>query len=336
MLNPEVLDLTAVPGAQSGPMLETPVHGPKAWSRDTLTPADWTLTFSSAALEEVAALIGDLRRDPLPTLLLAPGQFDLPACNELMERVRSLLSEGIGFCLVEGLPLDDYSEEAIKAAYWVLGNLVGRTVAQKWDGAMLYDVTNTGQELEYGVRASWTNAELVFHTDNCFSAVMPEIVSLLCLSPAAKGGISRFCSLYTVHNRLLERHPDLLRRLYQPFYFDRQAEHAPGEPKASYAPALGYDGRRLTGRLNNNLIRKGYDLAGVELDPLGAEALAALEAVMDSDDLWVEFRIDRGQLQLLNNLEFVHYRSSFTDDETHKRHLVRLWIREAGRRCYSG
>ncbi len=35
---------------------------------------------------------------------------------------------------------------------------------------------------------------------------MPEIASLLCLSPAAEGGIRRFCLLYTVHDRPARRH----------------------------------------------------------------------------------------------------------------------------------
>ena len=308
----------------------------KAWSRAGLAPEDWTFRFTPEALAEVESIVAALRKDPLPTLLLTPEQFELPACRELMGRVRALLVEGIGFCVVDGLPLERYSEEEAKAAYWVLGLLVGRTVAQKWDGTMLYDVTDTGRALGYGVRASWTDAELVFHTDNCFSAAMPEIVSLLCFSPAASGGISRFCSIHTILERLRERHPKLLRRLYRPFYYDRQAEHAPDAPKVTYAPALAWEDGRLQGRLNNNLSRKGHELAGQPLDAEGAEALAALEEVMADEELWVELRMERGQLQLLNNLEFVHYRSAFTDDERHKRHLVRLWIRDRGRRGFDG
>jgi len=230
----------------------------------------------------------------------------------------------------------DRLEEEAKAAYWVLGQLVGRTVAQKWDGTMLYDVANTGAAFGYGVRASWTDVELVFHTDNCFSAAMPEIVSLLCFNPAASGGISRFCSIHTVHERLQARHPALLQRLYRPFYYDRQAEHAADAPKVTYAPALAWQDGRLIGRLNNHPIRKGHVLAGEPLDAEGADALAALEEVMADEDLWIEFRIERGQLQLLNNLEFVHYRSAFTDDGQHKRHLARLWIRDKGRRSFDG
>ena len=308
----------------------------QSWGRADLSPEDWTLRFTPDALAEVEATVAALRKDPLPTLLLTPDQFELPACRALMGRVRALLVDGIGFCVVDGLPLGRYGEEEAKATYWVLGLLVGRTVAQKWDGTMLYDVTDTGRALGYGVRASWTDTELVFHTDNCFSAAMPEIVSLLCFSPAASGGISRFCSIHTILERLRERHPKLLQRLYRPFYYDRQAEHAPDAPKVTYAPALAWEDGRLHGRLNNNLIRKGHELADQPLDAEGAEALAALEEVMADEELWVELRMERGQLQLLNNLEFVHYRSAFTDDERHKRHLVRLWIRDGGRRGFDG
>jgi Taurine catabolism dioxygenase TauD, TfdA family len=52
--------------------------------------------------------------------------------------------------------------------------------------------------------------------------------------------------------------------------------------------------------------------------------------------LWMEFTIERGQLQYLNNREFAHYRSEFKDDETRKRHLIRLWFREQGRPFYDG
>jgi hypothetical protein len=38
----------------------------------------------------------------------------------------------------------------------------------------------------------------------------------------------------------------------------------------------------------------------------------------------------------VNNREFAHYRSEFKDDGSRKRHLIRLWIRAAGRRSYDG
>jgi alpha-ketoglutarate-dependent taurine dioxygenase len=317
-------------------MLDHEITDRRAWTRDTVTAADWTVALSGAALSEVLALAETVTRQPLPVLMLSPDQFALPACREVMARVKSILRDGIGVALVDRLPLDRLTTEQAVAAYWVLGQLIATPVAQKWDGTMVYDVTDTGREYGYGVRGSWTNVELSFHTDNSFAVAPPDYVGLLCLMPAREGGISRFCSLYTVHNEMLRRHPRQLARLYRPFYYDRQAEHAPGAPKVAWAPCLRYEAGRLRARFSPSLVRKGYALMETVIDAEGEDALAALAEVMEDTRLWMEFTIERGQLQYLNNQEFAHYRSEFKDDEVRKRHLIRLWFREHGRRFYDG
>ena len=203
---------------------------------------------------------------------------------------------------------------------------------------MLYDVTDSGRAYGYGVRGSWTNVELVFHTDNAFGASPPHHVGLLCIRPALEGGTSRFCSLYTVHNRLLERFPNELDRLYRPMLFDRQAEHAPHEPRVAWAPVFSFDGDRLTARANTNLIRGGYAVAGVPMDEDTRGAVEALEQVVGETDLWFELPIERGQLQYLENRRVAHYRSAFSDaaDPAAKRLLVRMWHRDAGLQTYDG
>jgi hypothetical protein len=331
-------DCVLLQGAPATPMLERPVETRKAWTRDTISRSDWIVPLPAAAHAEIAAMLDALRKDPLPTLMLEPELFQLDACRAAMHRVRDVLRDGIGLAVVERLALDSMSADEARSVYWVLGQFVERLVAQKWDGTMLYDVTDTGRQHGLGVRGSWTNVELYFHTDNAFAVAPPWYVSLLCLHPAQSGGVSRFCSLYTVHNRMLERYPRLLGRLYEPFYFNRQAEHAPDAPKVSITPAFAFDGGKLRARLATRLIRNGYEMIGEPLDPMGAEALEALEQVMADDDLWVEFTIERGQVQYLNNFEFAHFRSQFkdADDASRKRHLIRLWYRGEGRPSYDG
>ena len=72
------------------------------------------------------------------------------------------------------------------------------------------------------------------------------------------------------------------------------------------------------------------------LDSEAEDALAALGAVMEDRRLWMEFTIERGQLQYLNNWEVAHYRSEFKDGAGQKRHLVRLWLRDRGLPSYDG
>ena len=317
-------------------MLDHEIRDARAWTRDTVHARDWTVPLPDAAIAEVMTLAETIGRQPLPVLMLSPDQFSLAACRETMSRVRRILADGIGVALVDRLPLERLTKEQAIAAYWVLGQLIATPVAQKWDGTMVYDVTDTGREYGYGVRGSWTNVELSFHTDNSFGVAPPDYVGLLCLMPAREGGISRFCSLYTVHNEMRRRYPQALARLYQPFYYDRQAEHAPGAPKVSWVPCLRYEGGRLRARFAPMLVKKGYALMEKPLDAEAEDAIEALAEVMQDTRLWMEFTIERGQLQYLNNQEVAHYRSEFKDDETRKRHLIRLWFREQGRRFYDG
>ena len=319
-------------------MLDHVVEGPRAWTRDTVRHDAWTIPLPPAALAEIDTLVETVRRDPLPLLMLSPDQFDLPASTAVMTRVRQVLEGGVGVALVDRLTLDRFTREEAIAAYWVLSQLVARPVAQKWDGTMVYDVRDTGREYGYGVRGSWTNVELVFHTDNSFGIAPPDFVGLLCVHPARSGGKSRFTSLYAVHNEMLTRHPRLLRRLYQPLYYDRQAEHAPDDPKVALVPAFRYDGQRLRARLASSLVRKAHDLLGIPLDAEAADALTALDEILADPRLWIEFTIERGQLQYLDNREVAHFRSQFEDhpDPERKRHLVRIWLRDRGRRFYNG
>ena len=317
-------------------MLDHEITDRRAWTRDTVQASDWTVRLPDAAVAELITLAETVGRQPLPVLMLSPDQFPLTACRQTMARVKTILADGIGVALVDRLPLDRLTKEQAIAAYWVLGQLIATPVAQKWDGTMVYDVTDTGREYGYGVRGSWTNVELSFHTDNSFGVAPPDYVGLLCLMPAREGGISRFCSLYTVHNEMLRRYPRELARLYRPFYYDRQAEHAPGDPKVSWVPCLRYEDGRLRARFAPMLVRKGYTLMEAPLDAEAEDAIEALADVMKDTRLWMEFTIDRGQLQYLNNQEVAHFRSEFKDDETRKRHLIRLWFREQGRRFYDG
>jgi alpha-ketoglutarate-dependent taurine dioxygenase len=320
------------------PMLEPDLRDARAWRRDALTPGDWLVPLSPRCLDELDAVARAVREDPLPPLLLTREQFRLDACVEVMARVREMLRAGIGLAVLDRVPVEQYSPDENRALAWILGSLLGRLVAQKWDGTMIYDVKDTGRPLEYGVRRSVTNLDLVFHTDAAWLELPPELVGLYCINPAREGGVSRFVSLVSVHNGMARRHPALLARLYRPVPWDRQAEHAPGDAKIARRPVVQYDGGAFMACVNEKLVETGAELAGEPLDAEARDALTAMRAILDSPELAVELTIQRGQVQLINNRAFAHARTDFTDAaEPHlKRHMIRLWTREEGRRTFHG
>ena len=314
---------------------------PQTWTREAIAPADWTVPLPEAARRELLAVRDELRRAPLPTFLLDPRDFALEACRATMDEVRRVTRHGPLFAVLDRLPMGEINRDEAIAVYWLISSLLARPVAQKLNGQMFFDVVDTGAKLKpgSGIRPTVTNVDLRFHNDNAYNQTPPEYVCLLCLHPAMQGGISQVMSVATVHQALQERYPALMNRLYRPFWYDRHAEHAPDEPTTFVAPIFerANDGT-VKARLALSEIFAGYELRGERMDNQTAAALAAVQSVFDQPELRVELDFAPGQIQYVNNRATGHARTEFVDhpEPERRRHLVRLWLRDHGRRTYRG
>jgi hypothetical protein len=90
-----------------------------------------------------------------------------PEIAKLMGKVKTLLDMAPGFAVVDSFNIEELSNETTKAKFWALGGCIGRHVAQRWDGSILYDVCDTSQTFGYGVRGLHTAMELVFTQVTC-------------------------------------------------------------------------------------------------------------------------------------------------------------------------
>lgn len=322
----------------SGHPLNRPLAGGLVWAGPDLPGAAGLLPIPPAAAEELEAAAALLADNPLPILALDPRDFALEACRALMAEARRLLDDGPGFAVLDRLPVERVGREVATKLYWLLARLLARPVAQKWDGTMVYDVRDMGRPPGNGVRPDITNAEQNFHVDNSYNLCPPDVVGLLCLAVAREGGISGLVSFGAAHNAMAARHADLLPRLWRPFVFDRQREHAPGDVMTHRAPVFEWRDGRLLGRISRFQIVNGHALAGEPLDAEGQAALDAFNAILEDPALRFDFRFQPGQIQLVNNRALGHKRTGFTDwpEPERKRHLVRLWLRDGGRPFYNG
>ena len=317
---------------------KAPFAGPIAWERDSLAKDDGLIRLDAESRRELDGIVEVIRHNPLPTPMLSPDEFEMPACLAMMAKAKKVLEDGVGFVIIDRLPLDAYSVDEARAVYWILSQRVSRPVAQSWDGKVIYDVRDMGKPPGNGVRPDVTNAEQNFHTDNSYNLCPPDYVALLCVRPAMEGGISGVVSFYAVYNEMLKSHPGLIERLFRPFLFDRQREHAPDEPMVLSHPLFEYDAGRLVCRLSHRHVVNGHRMAGQELDAEGLEALETLERTMMQPRFARQFFFEPGQVQIVDNVRLGHRRTGFKDfpEEDRKRHLVRLWLRERGRRFYNG
>jgi hypothetical protein len=316
-----------------------PIEGPSVWMRRDVRTEDWQVELSDACLDEIRHVVDELRAYPLPTIVLGAHDFAMPACRHAMARVRDILARGVRFAIVDRLPLAEMETGEATAIYWLLSSMIARPVAQKLDGTLIYDVLDTGQEAlpGSGVRPDKTNIEIRFHNDNAYNGTPPDYVGLLCLRQAMSGGHSRVLSFHTAHNALLARSPERLARLYEPFWFDRQREFHPDESPIFAAPVFDGDAE-IKARFSVHQIRSGYALRGEALDAAGEAAVSTMLDIFEDDALSIDFDLEPGQMQFVDNRALGHSRTAFVDypDPAARRHLVRLWLRDGGRRAYPG
>ncbi len=324
----DLIDLPEVTSATAG------------WRRRDVTQEDVLVSLDAAGIAELRELVAHLRRHPLPVPLIVAQDYSLESVRRVVSEIRWRLRDGLGFCILDRLPLDGIDREEAKALYWVIASLVARPVAQKLDGTMIYDVHDTGAAAApgSGIRPDKTNIDLTFHNDNAYNQTMPEIVALLCLASARAGGHSRVISFQTAYEELSRRAPEVLPRLFEPFWFDRQREVSPGEPETFSAPIFTQAEGRIQARLGLHQVFNAAEMRGEPLDAEAAQAVGALREIFNDPELFFEFDLEPGQIQFADNLGLGHSRTAFVDhpEPERRRHLVRLWLRDAGDRSYVG
>ena len=69
--------------------------------------------------------------------------------------------------------------------------------------------------------------------------------------------------------------PDVVPRLYQPYFFDTQCEHADKDEKTIFRPLLSNEEGGLSVRVSRNLIYQGYRLVGEGIDGKSGVVLQA-------------------------------------------------------------
>ena len=314
----------------SSQMLTDRISDGRAWRTSSIDDtAAWHYPLSKECLSSCERAAYEAQRQSRPITEIFRSSTLLDGCGECLQPALDTLNSGRGFAIIERLPVKQFSVEEALSMYWLIGQFLGTPIEQNIEGTLLYDVRDTGQNVAQGARFSVTNAESSFHNDNSFGEVLPDLVGLLCLHTAKSGGQSQLISGYSLHNELLENHPDVLETLYQLFWFDRRGQFKAGESPTSQFPIFQWNGDELILRYLYYYIQVGHERAGKRLTPNQARALEVVEGLLQRAEFRVEFNLHPGQMLFTNNRWILHNRTAFEDypDPERRRHYVRLWLR---------
>src|SRR4029453_5181774 len=115
-----------------------------------------------------------------------PSDFPPPKREHQVARWRAEIQSGRGFSVISGVPVGEWSEADASLCFWCLGLHMGRPGAQNPQGDLLGHVRDDGSDArDPFVPLSPPPADIAYHS------AAADVVGLLCLATAGRGGASR-------------------------------------------------------------------------------------------------------------------------------------------------
>ena len=299
-----------------------------AWRGPALDTDDWVVGASQALISELEAAARTALARGKAVEALTAEDFAGPNLRAIANRLLTELDGGRGFALLRGFPVERWGDELAAMAFLGLGLSLGVLSSQNAAGDLLGHVRDTGADPnDPSIRLYKTREAQPFHTDGA------DVIALLCLRPAKRGGASRIVSSTSVFQEIQRKRPDLFPLLFEPFYFDRNEEQRAGEPPAFPLPIAHWDGKRLRGFYIGWYIRDAqrHDVVPRLTDEQN-ELLDLVDATAADASLYLEMDFQPGDVQLLKNSSIFHARSEYEDwdEPERKRHLLRFWATARG------
>jgi hypothetical protein len=304
------------------------IDGPSAWTgREMAARTDWIETLSPSELDELEQACTPWLSPHADWSELSRERFVLPTLAPRLARVQRELLEGRGFVLLRALPLASWGRRRSAVAFYGLGAHLGRALSQNAQGHLLGHVRDQGlSSTDPHVRIYQTRERQTFHTDSA------DVVGLLCLQPARRGGASALVSSTTLYNELRARRPDLAASLFQPVATDRRGEVPPGARPYFEIPVFNWFAGRLSTIYQRQYINSAQRFPDASrLTARQVEALDLLDALADDPALHFTMDFQCGDMQFVHNHTLLHDRTAYEDwpEPARKRHLLRLWLAPA-------
>lgn len=301
-------------------VLKQPVTGQAAWTgKDIQNDTSWMHHLDASQIQSLDDALASLRQKGLRFPNFTREDFPIgPALTTLLGDLAEVLENGRGFALWRGFPVDRYSDDELNAVYYGLGLHLGLPVCQNPKGDLLGEVMAVGDPEDVRTRVYQTNLYLPYHSDPS------DVVGLLCVRKAKRGGVSSLVSVARIYNEILEKHPEYLGLFYRMFYFEHLCE-----PEPSLSPIFSYHKGKLSCRYLRQYLELGCAIQGMPLSKVEVEALDCFDRIMHSPDIRVDMLMEPGDLQFANNYAVLHSRTDFEDheDAALRRRMLRLWLK---------
>ena len=302
------------------------IGGEAAWYGAELAKRDhWIWHLNAAEIAELERATELFLATGLPLESVSISNFPLPQLARKLAQTLRELQHGRGFVMIRGLPVQKYELRFSAALYLGLGRHFGSLRSSNGKGHLLGHVKDVGMKIEEATtRFYQTNRRLEYHTDSA------DIVGLLCLQTAMRGGESYIVSSTTLYNEIVKRRPDLVPALFTPFPTDRRGEVPMGMLPWFEIPIFNWYQGHLSAIYLRHYIEEAQRLfpQAPRLTKDQYDAMDLIDELVNDPALHLQMAFEQGDMQFLHNHTIFHSRNDFENwpDPARHRHLLRLWM----------
>ena len=308
------------------------IDAASAWRGDEMAahPERWIRRLTAEEIAELGQAAASFLATTKNIGEIAKDKFPLPHFGRTLAELKDTLLNGIGFAVIRGLPVANYTQEVAATIFCGVGAHLGSARSQNAMGHILGHVRDTGADAKNpNTRIYQTAERQTFHTDSA------DAVGLLCIREAMEGGKSLLVSTTSIYNEMARRRPDLVALLFEPIATDRRGEVPEGQKPYLQIPPLNWHAGALTGFYQRQYIDSAQRFP--DAPRLTGDHVAALDlfdTLANDPQLHFGMQLEPGDMQFVYNHAMLHDRTGFRDwpEAGKKRHLLRLWLSLPGDR----
>ena len=176
------------------------------------------------------------------------------------------------------------------------------------------------------LRYHQTNAGGAIHSDGPQLSVPPKYVIMGCIRQAQKGGSSIISSAEKIYFFLKKNKPKILKILEKNFFFERRGFNYSSQ-NILKSPIFKKKNNIFKFRYLREYIEAGHSIKRIQLTTEEIEAFNYLDSLLIQKKFQNKYRLNQGDIIILNNYYLAHGRSGFKINFSKQRSLMRVWIR---------
>ncbi len=287
----------------------------RGWQGQRMPTSSWKVRISESQIEEISSIAEYCNKESIPPEEISSIAGSCGSLKSLACDITDRLKSGMGMVVVSGFPTAESSTLDF-CEFRILCRLLGEPVGQNEIGDLYTRIEDTRSSSSRGYQSS---VSLPWHVDPV------DVVALLCVRPAQSGGTSRVASSKNIAEILSIEAPEAFSLLKNPFpaIFEPPRE---GNLGARLPIFIQSDNGNSLCWYTRQYINLSRILPGCRLSHRMISALDSLDEILERPGISLDFSLEPGDIQIMNNFSVLHTRSEFAENEMAKRLLVRSWI----------